>query len=126
MPRADEPQGEAGDAPFTSDAGILALPVGLPPLRGPLSAHPHVWVTVETTVLYEGGQVTGFGTSGPSTTCTRPWPSRGSTRTRTATIRARSWPSSRKVNIDGLKEFDYFTHVKLGDKDVKAKEPIDY
>jgi ABC-type uncharacterized transport system substrate-binding protein len=31
-----------------------------------------------------------------------------------------------KVNMDGLKEFDYFTFVKLGDTTLKLKEPVDY
>src|SRR5690606_6177417 len=26
----------------------------------PAAAHPHVWVTVETTVLYQGGAITGL------------------------------------------------------------------
>lgn len=26
----------------------------------PAQAHPHVWVTVEATVLYENGQITGL------------------------------------------------------------------
>ena len=31
-----------------------------------------------------------------------------------------------KVNIDGLKEFGYFTVAKLGTTAVKAKDPVDY
>ncbi len=31
-----------------------------------------------------------------------------------------------QVNIDGLKEFAYFTVAKLGDKELKFKPPVDY
>ncbi|MEO1544436.1 MAG: DUF1007 family protein, partial [Pseudomonadota bacterium] len=31
-----------------------------------------------------------------------------------------------QVNIDGLKEFDYFTYAKLGEQELKLAQPIDY
>ncbi|MCK9912785.1 DUF1007 family protein, partial [Microbacteriaceae bacterium K1510] len=31
-----------------------------------------------------------------------------------------------QVNIDGLKEFDYFTYAKLGPTALKFKPPVDY
>ena len=31
-----------------------------------------------------------------------------------------------QINLDGLKEFNYFTVAKLGDADLKFKPPVDY
>ena len=40
--------------------GLLALALAVAGGAPSARAHPHVWVTVETTVVYENGSVTGL------------------------------------------------------------------
>jgi ABC-type uncharacterized transport system substrate-binding protein len=68
----------------------------------PAAAHPHVWVDVKSTVVYEDGRITGF---------------------------KYSWTFDEGYStmaVDGLKEFDYFTHAKLDETALKIDTPKDY
>ncbi|HYD15318.1 MAG TPA: DUF1007 family protein, partial [Hyphomicrobium sp.] len=44
----------------TAARWLLAIAVAFALSTAPAAAHPHVWVTVETTVLYDGGKITGL------------------------------------------------------------------
>ena len=106
--------------------GIFALAGVFAATTRPASAHPHVWVTVETTVLYEGGKVTGLRHKWTFDDMYTAMAIEGLDTNKDGDYSREELAELAKVNIDGLKEFEYFTHVKLGDKDVKGKEPIDY
>ena len=60
-------------------------------------------------------------TPGPSTTCSRPSPRRGWRARRRASSPARSWRRSPKVNVDSLKEFDYFTVARAERQEGRAQ-----
>jgi ABC-type uncharacterized transport system substrate-binding protein len=126
MPRADEPQEKLVTHLSRLMLGIFALAGVLAAVSRPASAHPHVWVTVETTVLYEGGKVTGLRHKWTFDDMYTAMAIEGLDANKDGDYSREELAELAKVNIDGLKEFEYFTHVKLGDKDVKAKEPIDY
>ena len=66
---------------------------------------------------------------GPSMSSIPRWRSRASIPTRTASTRRRSSQPLAKVNVESLKEFDYFTFVHFDgedDKLIKLKPPVDY
>lgn len=105
---------------------VLALAGVLAGTPRPASAHPHVWVTVETTVLYDGGKVTGFRHKWTFDDMYTAMAIEGLDTNKDGDYSREELKELAQVNIDGLKEFGYFTHVKLGEKDVPAKEPIDY
>lgn len=92
----------------------------------PAAAHPHVWVTVETTVLYEGGSITGLRHAWSFDDMYTAMAIQGLDANGDGTYTREELAELAKVNIDGLKEFGYFTVAKLGDKAVPAKDPTDY
>jgi len=92
----------------------------------PAAAHPHVWVTVETTVLYENGSVTGLRHKWTFDDMYTAMAIQGLDADGDGQYSRDELKELAQVNIDGLREFGYFTIAKLGKTDVKAKPPVDY
>jgi ABC-type uncharacterized transport system substrate-binding protein len=105
-------------------AGTLAL--ALAASFGPAAAHPHVWVTVETTVVYDGGKITGLQHKWTFDDSYTEMAIEGLDANKDGQYSREELAELAKVNIDGLKEFGYFTVAKLGETRVKAKDPVDY
>ena len=59
---------------------------------------------------------------GRSTSSTPPWRSRASIPTRTASTQRRSFEPLAQVNVESLKEFDYFTFVHFDGEDDKLHQ----
>ncbi len=100
-------------------AGLVLLP----PLA---AAHPHVWVTVETTVLYDGGKVSGFTHKWTFDEMYTTMAIEGLDANGDGTYSKEELAELAKVNIEGLQEFGYFTYAKLGEAKLETKEPVDY
>lgn len=83
-------------------------------LAGPAAAHPHVWVTVETTVVYDGGQVTGLQHKWTFDDMYTAMAIQGLDANGDGTYSREELAELAQVNMDGLKEFAYFTVAKLG------------
>lgn len=95
-------------------------------LAVPVAAHPHVWVTVETTVLYEGGSITGLKHKWTFDDMYTAMAIQGLDANGDGTYSREELTELAQVNIDGLREFGYFTVAKLGSATVKANDPVDY
>jgi ABC-type uncharacterized transport system substrate-binding protein len=89
-------------------------------------AHPHVWVSVETTILYETGRVSGLRHKWSFDDMYTAMAIQGLDANGDSIYSREELAELAKVNIEGLKEFDYFTHTKLGQTVLKQKEPTDY
>ncbi len=89
-------------------------------------AHPHVWVNVETTVLYDQGKVTGLEHRWTFDDMYTSMAIQGLDKNGDGTYSREELAELAQVNMDGLKEFDYFTFVKLGDKPVPLAPPKNY
>ncbi len=100
-------------------AGLLLLPLAA-------RAHPHVWVTVETTVLYDHGKVSGFAHKWTFDEMYTTMAIEGLDTNGDGTYSKEELAELAKINIEGLKEFGYFTYAKLGEKKLETKEPVDY
>lgn len=100
---------------------VLAFAVSLTPA----AAHPHVWVTVETTVVYDGGSITGLQHRWTFDDMYTAMAIQGLDANGDGQYSREELAELTKVNIDGLKEFGYFTVAKLGDAKLTAKDPID-
>lgn len=111
-----------------SAIGSLTLALGLAFVMAarPAAAHPHVWVTVETTVIYEGGSITGLQHKWTFDDMYTAMAIQGLDANGDGQYSREELAELAKVNIDGLKEFNYFTVAKLGAAPVKAKDPTDY
>lgn len=92
----------------------------------PLAAHPHVWVSVETTVVYDQGKITGLQNRWTFDEAYTSMALEGLDTNGDGTYDRKELAELAQVNIDGLKEFDYFTHAKLSDAPLTMAAPRDY
>jgi ABC-type uncharacterized transport system substrate-binding protein len=105
--------------------GLAAWPLLALALAGSAAAHPHVWVTVETTVVYDGSKVSGLQHKWTFDDMYTAMAIQGLDANGDGTYARDELAELAKVNMDGLKEFAYFTVAKLGTAPVKAKDPVD-
>jgi ABC-type uncharacterized transport system substrate-binding protein len=89
-------------------------------------AHPHVWVQVETTVLYDKGHVTGFRHRWTFDDMYTAMAIEGLDKNGDGVYSREELAELAQVNMDGLKEFDYFTYAKLGETKLALAAPVDY
>lgn len=104
-------------------AGLIAL---VAVSIGVAHAHPHVWVMVKETVLYKDGAITGLRQSWTFDEYYTEMAIEGLDKNGDGKYDREELKELAQVNIDGLKEFSYFTFAKAGDKDLKFKPPEDY
>lgn len=93
---------------------------------GPAAAHPHVWVSVETTVLYDKGTVVGLGHKWTFDEMYTAMALQGLDANGDGVYDRKELAELAQINIDGLKEFDYFTFAKLGQSNLAFAPPKDY
>lgn len=105
-------------------AALAACAITLAP--GAALSHPHVWVSVEATVLYEKGTVVGLAHKWTFDEMYTAMAIQGLDTNNDGTYDRKELSELAQVNIDGLKEFDYFTFAKLGDASQPFSPPTDY
>ena len=89
-------------------------------------AHPHVWITMETTVLYDNGAFTGLQHKWTFDEFYTAMAIEGLDKNKDGIYDREELSELAKVNIDGLKEFGYFTYPMLAGQDVKLQDARDY
>lgn len=102
---------------------VLAL---LLPFAGRAAAHPHVWVTVETTLVYERGAFTGFRHKWTFDEFYSAMAVEGLDTNKDGKYDRNELAELAKVNVASLKDFAYFTFPTLAGKALKLGEPADY
>jgi ABC-type uncharacterized transport system substrate-binding protein len=102
---------------------LALLGVGL---AWPAASHPHVWITVETTVLYDSGNFTGLHHKWTFDEFYTAMAIEGLDKNNDGVYSREELAELAKVNIDGLKEFGYFTYPVVDGQDVKIQDPNDY
>jgi ABC-type uncharacterized transport system substrate-binding protein len=85
-----------------------------------------VWITVETTVLYDKGAFTGLRHKWTFDEFYTAMAIEGLDKNKDGIYDREELSELAKVNIDGLKEFGYFTYPVLAGQDVKIQDPQDY
>lgn len=93
---------------------------------GRAEAHPHIWVRVETTVLYQNGAITGFRHKWTFDEFYTAMAIQGLDANKDGIYSREELAELAKVNIDGLKEFSFFTHPRLAEQALALEEPKDY
>jgi ABC-type uncharacterized transport system substrate-binding protein len=106
----------------TAACGALALLL----VPSPLSAHPHVWIKVQTTVLYENGAITGLRHRWEFDELYAQAALEGLDVNGDGVYDRQELDGLAEENVEGLKDFNYFTTVKLGEVALALKEPVDY
>lgn len=92
----------------------------------PAASHPHVWVTVETTILFEGGSISGFRHKWSFDEFYTAMAIEGLDTNKDGIYSREELAELAQVNMDGLKDFGYFTHARLGDQQLKFGVAKDY
>ncbi len=93
---------------------------------GTAFAHPHVWVTTETTVLYENGTIVGLRQKWSFDDFYTSMAIQGLDTNNDGTYDRSELAELAKVNMDGLKEFEFFTTAKLATEKLKFDAPKDF
>lgn len=106
-----------------SMAALAGAALTLP--TSPARAHPHVWVTVETTVQYEQGTVVGLIHKWSFDEMYTAMAIQGLDANGDGTYSREELAELAKVNIESMKDFAYFTFAKLAGSELKFKEPRD-
>jgi ABC-type uncharacterized transport system substrate-binding protein len=110
----------------TNIIAALVLAAGLALSTGRAIAHPHVWVTALATVLYDHNTITGLQQAWTFDEFYTQMAIEGLDKNGDGKYDRQELSELAQVNIDGLKEFNYFTSAKLGADDLKFKPPVDY
>lgn len=106
-------------------AAALAAAVLSASLAPHAMAHPHVWVTYESTVVYEKGSVIGFDHVWTFDDMYTQMAIEGLDKDNDGKYTREELAELAQVNIEGLKDFDYFTYAKLGETALKNAGPKD-
>src|ERR1700682_4034432 len=93
--------------------GALAAVLACAAIDGPAQAHPHVWIFVETTVLYDKGTFTGLRHKWTFDEFYAATAIEGLDKNHDGKYDREELAELAKVNIDGLKDFAYFTFPAL-------------
>lgn len=101
-------------------AGVVAI------ASLPARAHPHVWVTVEATVLYANGAFAGLRHKWTFDDAYTTQAIEGLDKNSDGIYDRAELAELAKVNIEALKDFEYFTFPALAGQALKLGEPADY
>ena len=106
---------------------LLALAGGLSLAALPAQAHPHVWITATSELVYApDGSITGVRHAWTFDDMFTTYALQGiETNTKGVYTREQLGPLA-KDNVENLKEFGFFTFAKADGKKQKFEEPTDY
>jgi len=107
-------------------AGAALVGAALAVQPTPAGAHPHVFVTTETTVVYENGSVVGLRQKWSFDDFYTAMALQGLDTNNDGTYDRSELAELAKVNMEGLKEFEYFTTAKLATEKLKFEPPKDF
>jgi ABC-type uncharacterized transport system substrate-binding protein len=106
-------------------AGLSGLCLLVAAAFAPASAHPHVWVTSKAEIVFDKGQIVAIQHHWTFDEFYTAMAIQGLDKNNDGIYSREELAELAKVNMDGLKEFDYFTLARLGDKTLPAGAPAD-
>jgi ABC-type uncharacterized transport system substrate-binding protein len=113
--------------PMTFLRNILAASAGLLMAAGGANAHPHVWVTMTSTVIYAAdGTVTGVRHAWTFDDMFSTFAVQGLESKQKGVFTRQDLQPLAEVNVTSLKEFDYFSYAKANGKKTAFGDPVDY
>src|SRR6201981_2588559 len=90
-------------------------------------AHPHVWVTFHSEVLYAAdGSVTGVRHAWSFDDMFSAYALQGISHAKKGQYSREELASLAQTNVDSLKEYGYFTYARTESKKLKFADPVDY
>jgi len=95
-------------------------------VAGKAQAHPHVWVTMKSEVVYADGAATGVRHAWTFDDMFSTFATQGlESKVKGKFTREELAPLA-QVNVESLKDFDYFTVARANGKKAELKAPVDY
>lgn len=91
----------------------------------PASAHPHVWVTSKAEVVYDKDQIAAVQHHWTFDEFYTAMAIQGLDTNNDGVYSRKELAELAKVNMEGLKEFDFFTYAKLSGKALVFAPPVD-
>jgi ABC-type uncharacterized transport system substrate-binding protein len=108
----------------TSLAALVALALAS---GGSALAHPHVWVTMQSEVVYAAdGTVTGVRHAWTFDDMFSAFATQGIESKKKGAFTREELAPLAEVNVTSLKEFDFFTNGKVDGKKAQFSDPVDY
>jgi len=105
----------------------LAAALLLFAIAGEASAHPHVWVTMKSELVYAAdGTVTGVRHAWTFDDMFSTYATQGLESKKKGEFTREELEPLAKVNVESLKEYDYFTVAHVNGKKAALKEPENY
>lgn len=101
-------------------APVLAAGLLVTAASRPVLAHPHVWVKVETTVLFNNGTITGLQQKWTFDEFYTLMAVQGLDTNNDGVYSRDELAELAKVNIDALTQFGFYTHARLGSQPLKV------
>jgi ABC-type uncharacterized transport system substrate-binding protein len=94
---------------------------------GSAKAHPHVWVTFHSEVIYASdGTMTGVRHAWTFDDMFSAYALQGITHAKKGQYTREELASLAQTNVDSLKEYGYFTYARTESKKLKFADPVDY
>jgi ABC-type uncharacterized transport system substrate-binding protein len=102
----------------------VAALAGLAAGNVPASAHPHVWVTVKSELVYApDGSITGVRHAWTFDDMFSVFATQGLEQKKKGEFTREELAPLAKVNVESLKEYDFFTYAKANGQKVEFNEP---
>jgi ABC-type uncharacterized transport system substrate-binding protein len=107
--------------------GLLLIACGVATGSGAARAHPHVWITATSELIYApDGAITGVRHAWTFDDMFSTYALQGiETKTKGVYSREELGPLA-QTNVESLKEFGFFTFARADGKKEKFQEPVDY
>jgi ABC-type uncharacterized transport system substrate-binding protein len=110
-----------------SVSAVLCGIVGLLAAAGMAQAHPHVWVTMTSELVYApDGAVTGVRHAWAFDDMFSAFATQGIETKQKGVFTREDLAPLAQVNVDSLKDFDYFTSARANGKKAEFNGPADY
>jgi ABC-type uncharacterized transport system substrate-binding protein len=101
--------------------------VGLGLMIGTASAHPHVFVTSASEIVYDSqGRVTGVKQNGTFDEAFSSYATQGMQQGADGKYTRETLQPLAQTNVENLREFGYFTFAKMAGKELIFRDPVDY
>ena len=108
-------------APFVAAPALVFL------VTAPAQAHPHVWVTMKSEVVYGAdGAATGIRHAWTFDDMFSTFATQGLESKEKGKFTREELAPLAEVNVTSLKEFDYFTRARQNGKNADLNAPVDY
>ena len=91
----------------------------------PAVAHPHVWISVEATVIYENGTIAGLRQRWTFDEFYSAMAVQGLDANNDGNYDQSELAELAKVNVEGLKDYEYFTFARLREQQLAFDAPKD-